>query len=767
MLDDAVVVRGAMSSPLPKPPMSLADVVRALLSHIWLIVLSTFGVTALTAFLVTQIEPVYRAEATILLDPSKFNIMEFNDVVRQPVEASAQQWLARSQADTLMSGALARKVIEKENLLHHGSFAATPSMLDHVADIGRGLALLAQTGSAQAEREGAAVSTPEQSIALADVTTQYLKRLAVWLEKETFVLHVTFEANDAATAARIANAHAQAFVDMQTYRRVSANSAALASLQNEIDAQQKVTAASAAAVQEYRRRYRIPAAGDSVVVTERMRELNRALAEAEDNLTTRAARERQVAELADQSRADLPINEVLGSELIQQLRIQLIALQHRDASEANNLGARHPLRVELRQQIEELENRLRHEVAQIAAGVQSEARVARTRVDSLKEDLDQLATEQLQLESAKVTVNDLERKAEVDRSVLEALILRSKELSVQRNLEVAAADQAAYISTPAREPQYPSFPRNTLFVAFAFLASLTASSGFAVHRAQNSSRILGSKDVAAAAGVACIGSLPEVRRTRPSFPLRYMDREPYSRFAEGVRGVHAYLDRALHGSPGCKCVLVTSALPNEGKSTVSTALAFAMALSGYRTLLVDADLRQQGISRLFGLERAELGLTSILIDKRNFADAVTVDPAVPFSVLPVGPLPAVYGGFRQQDVDLLRMLACGHFDRIVIDSAPWTAVADAAALAPQADGVLLVARWNSTPVAILSTVAERLAATGAKVVGVVVSRVNLRSRSRFSTGEAEYYHRRNGSYYLAGTLRRAAQPSARLEAPRA
>lgn len=279
----------------------------------------------------------------------------------------------------------------------------------------------------------------------------------------------------------------------------------------------------------------------------------------------------------------------------------------------------------------------------------------------------------MRFERAKVELDELVRRADADRSLLQTLMLRANELATARNIEEA---QAAFLVAPARPPMHASFPRTGLFVAFVFAVSAGASSGLVVYRAQSASRILRSGDIEQLAGVSCLGTVPEMKRVGPAFPIDDLAAHPHSRFAEGARIVAGRVAAALAASDnntGPKVVLVTSALPAEGKTTMAIALAHAFRRDGQRCLIVDADLRASGLSHAFEMVDPSTGLQSVVGREAALADALRTDPRLGLAVLPAG---ATAAALRTRDIEVIRVEAAGRFDVIVIDGAPWTAVAD-------------------------------------------------------------------------------------------
>ena len=234
-------------------------------------------------------------------------------------------------------------------------------------------------------------------------------------------------------------------------------------------------------------------------------------------------------------------------------------------------------------------------------------------------------------------------------------------------------------------------------------------------------------------------------------PQDYALDRPRSRYAEALREVLTglLLRRAGEGEPASRArvVLVTSALPNEGKSTLTLSLARAAAAEGLRVMVIDADLRKPALHDLVGLKPGA-GLVEVLRREVPLADALATDPRLPLKLLP--------GSKRlSQPTRLLGPDGIGalltalrpSFDLILVDSAPLVAVVDAKLLAKLADAVLFVVRYGSTRRDFCDSALRGLRESGAAVAGAVLSQVDLRRHARSGAGDAGFAYARLGEYY--------------------
>jgi capsular exopolysaccharide synthesis family protein len=217
---------------------------------------------------------------------------------------------------------------------------------------------------------------------------------------------------------------------------------------------------------------------------------------------------------------------------------------------------------------------------------------------------------------------------------------------------------------------------------------------------------------------------------------------PKSEAAEAYRALRTSILLSSFGAPP-KVILVTSAMPQEGKTTISSNSALVLAQSGSRVLLVDADLRRPSLERLFGI-KSSIGLSTLISGACKSEEAILPCPSAPsLWILPAGPIPPqpseLLGSSVMKDL-IIRWR--GEFDHIVIDTPPCLSVTDAVLLSPAADRVILVARSRRTTRPALRRACDLLLQVNARVMGIVLNALDSRS------GDAYYtYHSSYANYY--------------------
>lgn len=184
-----------------------------------------------------------------------------------------------------------------------------------------------------------------------------------------------------------------------------------------------------------------------------------------------------------------------------------------------------------------------------------------------------------------------------------------------------------------------------------------------------------------------------------------------------------------------RCLVLSSAVPGEGKTMTSTNLAVALAQTGRNTLIIDADLRRPRVASTLGLDPA-IGLTTALVGKTEIHDAIQVHEPSGLHVLASGAKPPNPTEILQSKIthDLIRRLRSS-YDMVIIDAPPLLPVADAAVLSTLADGVIVVVRHGRTTKDQVQEAINRLQQVGARIYGVVVNMVAKRA-----VGSYYYYY---------------------------
>jgi capsular exopolysaccharide synthesis family protein len=250
-------------------------------------------------------------------------------------------------------------------------------------------------------------------------------------------------------------------------------------------------------------------------------------------------------------------------------------------------------------------------------------------------------------------------------------------------------------------------------------------------------------------GVDVLGVLPLITgREARQYPARYIAERPFSGFAEAARSIVTSLRMSEQG-PAAPVLMITSALPEEGKTTLSISLAAAAANAGLKVLLIDLDLRRPTLGERLAEAPVEGGLVDFLNGTLPRERLIQHEPRSGIDFIVVGGQP--HNPLELLQSPKLRRLietARRDYDQIIMDCAPALAVTDARVATRLADRVIVAARWRRTGADAVGSALRVLLGVRAEVAGCVLTAVNMNQYRLYASGEAASYYKRYRRYYV-------------------
>ena len=699
----------------PREP-HLYDYLLILRKQKWLILSFLVAVVTIVSIATFRMKPVYVASAKIEIDRENTNIVPFQGVDSYDLMLDLDTYI-ETQSRILTSETMALLTIRNLSLAGNPEFSGNDSS------------------------EAIAAGSLENRILPPEIGA-FLGSLTVRRIPNTRLMEVSFESTDPGMAALILNAHLKNYIEENYKSRYEATAKASAWLQEElIELSEKVRKSEDARIQ-YERNYQIWTVDDkNNVSTQRLSDLNRQLTDAESDSLKKQA----LYEFAKTGDVDaVPQLRDNGALQEMQRRRADLAVQYTDL--VNQYGPNYPKVQRLQLQMKEVDDQMARERKGILAQLESEYREAKQHEDLLNHALDQQKSEVNAMSEKMIQYNILKREAEANKALYDSLQTKLKEAQISSGLK----SSNIWIVDPAMIPTTPSRPAKTRNIALAFLVGLVGGIGFALLREYLDNTVKTPDDVETLARLPSLAVVPafgqgakEAKRNgyfgmasgnghdkRIELVAQHL---PKSQMSEAFRALRTALLLSQPDHPP-QAILVTSALPREGKTTAAANLAVTLAQLGDRTILVDADLRKPGVARLLNLGSGKYaGLSSYLAGVSSL-DLVTVPhPTIPnLAAIPTGPLPPnpadLLSSNRLSDaITELRK----SFKFIVIDSPPIMAATDAVILSVQADGVLLVVRSGETPKEAFTRTRDLLVSVKCHLLGVVLNAVNHNARDYY------------------------------------
>jgi succinoglycan biosynthesis transport protein ExoP len=694
----------------PREP-HLYDYLLILRKHQWLILSFMLAVVTIVAIATFRMQPVYVATARIEMDRENANILPFQGSDSYDFMMDLENYI-ETQSKILTSETLALQTIRNSGLTARPEFSSPDGPSEAVA-----------IGSLANQKR-----PPELA--------GFLGSLSVKRVPNSRLMDVSFESTDPQLAARIVNAHIATYIEQNFRSRYDATTRATSWLTDQLEELKvKVQRAEDARI-AYERQNQIWTLDDKQnITTQRLADVNKELTDAQSE----RMRKESLYEFAKEGNLDAVPQVQNNTALIDVLKRRTDV--SKDYNEAlSQYGPNFPKVQRLQAQLKDVDDSVEREKQRILAGLESDFREARQRETMLTQALDVQKGEANQMAEKLVEYNILKREAEANKTLYDGLMTKFKETAISQSLRssnIRVVDPAMIPSAPAR----PAKARN---VTLAFLVGLVGGIGLALLREYLDNTVKTPDDVETLARLPSLAVVPQFAGSNGTAKKQGLlqgfaasnghekrielvaQHLPKSQMSEAFRALRTSILLSQADHPP-QVILVTSALPREGKTTAAANLAVTLAQLGDRTVLVDADLRKPGVGRLLNLGSGKYaGLSSYLAGVSSL-DLVTVPhPAIPnLAAIPTGPLPPNPADLLSSHklADAIAELRT-KYKFIVIDSPPVMAATDAVILSVQTDGVLLVVRSGETPKEAFTRTRDLLNSVKCRILGVVLNAVD-------------------------------------------
>mgnify|MGYP001247401047 CR=1 FL=1 len=708
----------------------LRSYVHILLKRRWTVLTVAILLTSAVAVVSFKMQPVYRATARVEVEAEAPQIQSLNDLYRS---MPSDDTFLQTQVDVLESENLAWQTIQ------HLGLAQDPGLI---------------TGSTPTPRAPA-----ENPAALEGrLIRAFRKHLDVKVMRNSRMIEINFESTHPRLAASIANALVKNYAEYNFRKKYDATRQASGWMETQLDELKAKVEKSQQALVDYERQNAIVNVGEKQnVVEQRLADLSRDLTTAQNDLMQKQSQ----YELTKSNRSQAAI--LAQDELLQKLEENAASLQSDYVAALDQYGPRFPKVVRLNDQVAQIESLIRQERSKILDRIQSRYLAASDRVKLLSDAVAREKVDLGEMNQLQIQHNLLKREFETNQQLYESLLQRLKDATVSAGLRA----NNIHVVDSALIPAIPVRPRKLLNAVVALGLGLIIGIALAFLEEGLDNSIKSSEDVERLIPTPALAIVPSAssvelrprrkkRGEREIAPLRgkvemALMEAPSSALAESYRALRTSILLSTASRPP-QTMLVTSPNPNEGKSCTSLNLALALAQRGGKILIVDGDLRKQGIARHFGMTN-EKGLSSYLAGAHPLVETLRrFDPLPSLWVLPAGPLapnPAelLSSSFMERMIQELRQ----NFDHIVIDSPPALMVTDATILSRLVDGTILVVENGMTVRGALVRTYRMLHAAGGKVLGVVMNKVDLRRDGYYYYGRSygrdgyPYYNNGNGN----------------------
>jgi succinoglycan biosynthesis transport protein ExoP len=558
---------------------------------------------------------------------------------------------------------------------------------------------------------------------------------------------------DPKRAKRLCDAVVNAYIEQNLEAGVSSSSDAVAWLAGQIDHIKSDLDHDENALYDFKQKNDLPSISindSSNMLRLEMQEYDTVLTHTRTRKAELVARRSELAEVTADNPDAEPSSELLANSTLQALRAQYRgAFQQKEALVAEGKGENHPLMVEADQRVASSKAALLTEVANVQAAVVRDLAVIEKQEQAEAAMFNASRRAAVDLNMKEIEFHRLDRSREQNERLYGLLIGRMKEADLARMMR---ANNLRVVET-ASSPGGPIYPKISVNIAFGLVAGFLFGLGLPLLREQLDSSVKTPADIEEKLGTTFLGLLPDLehdgekkasksrrRKSRRESALAVegppelvVHTRPTSGLSEAARSIRTNL-MFMNPDRPFKTLLVSSAAPSEGKTTVACSIAIALAQGGQRVCIVDADLRRPRLHRIF--DRAgDAGLTNALVGDATLAEVAKPTVVPNLWSIPAGPLPPNPADLLQSERfrKFVRELR-EQFDRVIIDSPPLVAVTDSAIISTVVDGTVFVVRAFQTGKHVSAQGLRALRDVEATLIGTVLNAVNLNRH------EYNYYH---------------------------
>jgi len=724
---------------LPTQDSILREYLRVLIKRKWVVVSSLALIFSVVAIATLRSTRIYRASGSIAInkvDPAMMNI-------GNTANGGAEYYYDPTDLDTevsiLRSDLLALQVIKALNLDKRPEFG----------------------GSGNTSNSDLALTTDElqpDSSRASGLLGAFKGILHVALRYNTRIIDVSYESPDKELAARVVNTLINTYIEQNFKTRFESTMQTSDWLQKQLtDLQMKVETSQEKLV-KYQKQHSILGIDEKQnIITQKLDELNKELTAAE----SQRMEKQSVYQLVQAGDADTAAaaattadstagSSTNASSLLEKLREQQADLKIQVAQLGTQFGPAYPKLAQLNNQLKEINAQIQAEMKKVVSRVRGSYLTAMERETLLRNAMDKQKQEANQLNESAIEYSILKRDLDTNRTLYEGLLQKLKEAGVTAGLRsnnIRPVDIARVPNSPIE----PNVPRN---LAFALVLGLTTGVGLAFLLEGIDNTVRTPEQAQAISSLPSLGMIPLGSKTGAELVSRQRlsvasskevvelvtQSRPQSQMAESYRALRTSLLLTSLGAPP-KVILVTSALPQEGKTTTSINTAIVLAQKGTRVLLIDADLRRPSIHKTLGMG-PRTGLSNVLTGNASLQQAIVRSPLLPaLFVLPAGtppPNPAELLASAEMKSAVAELR--DQYDHIVIDTPPTLSVTDAVVMSTRADAVVLVIRSGQTTKQALRRARDLLMQVNARISGVLLNAVDLSSPDYY------YYYEYQGKY---------------------
>ena len=538
-------------------------------------------------------------------------------------------------------------------------------------------------------------------------------------QRLSLLVRIVYEHPNRIMAAKVANLFAEEFIAMGKKSRLTEVSGVTEVLETRVQQQERKVRELASELQKYREEHKqVSLDPTQNITTEKLKQVNAVLTQATVNLNDAEVRWRQVEQRLKDPMTLAELSFISGQSVIDLLTKDVASKKIMVAQLSERYKEKHPAMIQARSSLVQSERELLAALNSAATIIESEYQVALKSYEQAKRSLAEAEQEALALGKSAIDYQNKMRELEVQNAILQNLVAKYTESSIDSTVESQKA-RIVDVAAPPGENYYVS-PKIALNIAIGSVGGLFLGLGFAFFIAYVDDRVKSSFDVETVVGLPLIGVIPKLKNMPQHEKAQVAATHLDSHVTEAFLSLHSNIKLNELGK-NAKCILVTSSIPGEGKSFVTTNTAITMAAHGEKVAIVDCDLRKPNIHRSFRLDNLK-GIIDVCAGTATLDDIAVTGIQENLTVFTTGgraknPTQVLNSKeFETMVVELRK-----RYDRIFFDTPPITAVSDTLRIMPLADAAIFTVFFNKVRRKVAQFSAHRLLDLKMPVLGAVLN----------------------------------------------
>ncbi len=692
----------------------------------WIVVFIMVAALGVAFFITTILPTRYTATAHILIetksiDHSSIDLQNFMSSMRLDTT------LVLSEVEVIKSQELGRRVVRKLN------------MIPNSANGGGAFKTLSVHSSEMKDQN----NVLDQDTAR--VVNAFLQNLHVKPIPGSFAIQVAYTSDNPEKAALITNTIVDTYIEERLNTKFRATQKVTSWLDDRLNVLRAQLRESESAIEDYKAKHSLLTGARYEMTGQQLSELNSQLVIAKSEKASAAAKLKDIEQWVDNPIGFESDESVMNSRNIQELKKTETDILRRKADLSSRYGAKHPSIININAELSDLKSKMRIEVANVAAGIRNDLSLAKQKVQAFENNLSEVEGIKKGENHSMIRLRELERESESNRMIFDTFLETYKRSDRQEELEEAEARILSYASAPD-DPSYPNKPLiMSLTSAIALFLGITLV--LILEKLDNAFR--SASQLEARTGYSCYGLIPTAENVGKGGLGDYILNKPSSAVSESIRTLRMVLNlRANQDEQDRpKVITITSSLPAEGKTTLSTWLARLAAKSGEKVIVIDCDLRRPNIHRLMRKSNDKT-IVDYLTGDVPLEDVVSKDEASGAHVIYARSVPnSALDLISSKKMSTLIASLKKAYDLVILDTPACLAVSDARLLANESDYTLYIVEWDKTPREVVTTGVKQFSDFGYKNLSLVLSNVDVKRHARYGYGDTAYYYGRFKEYY--------------------